>query len=407
MDISLIVFCVTVAFFAYRGFRRGLGASLSRILGLLAGYGVAIIFTPSLSAWLQAETELQGIAVFLLAGISLFLGGGLLVSLMFSLVARLFVKKQTLSTASSVGGGVVGILAGIVIGLTLVWGLDFLQTLQFAKNAENTAFAEQKSQKTTTDDSKPASENPVVRDTRVADGRDKKNAIEKAAAYVAGSAVTVAAQAMNISPEMSQASKALIQSPGQTVVQMQRLFKSEPLTTLLNERHSQTLLQQGNTRAVVQLPAFQRLIEHPDFSGLMQAAGLSVQSEEQIAVQLSRLWRRAQQVKNNPQLQDIMSDPAFLEQLQSGNPFALLTNPKLQTLADIVYTSGIQEPVTQPGEFSSESASDFMTGDTTRSVPVIPDADRASTTAKPETKIYRWVDDQGRVHYSDKKTDQK
>ena len=50
MDWSLVIFLVVVVFFTYRGYRKGLLRSLSRILSLLAGYITSILYAGRVSA---------------------------------------------------------------------------------------------------------------------------------------------------------------------------------------------------------------------------------------------------------------------------------------------------------------------------------------------------------------------
>ncbi|WP_179957583.1 CvpA family protein [Exilibacterium tricleocarpae] len=348
MDISLLVFIIAVVFFGYRGYRRGLGASLSRIFGLLAGYACAILFTPSLAALLEARTGLQGLVTYAVAGMILFFGGTLLVSLVFSLFGRLLRSGEGQSLASSVGGGITGALVGAVVGLALVWGISFIRELQPAAVASQQV--------------------PVV--------AAPPSAIERVARQAAGGAVAVAVDAVSDTPEVARATKALLESPAETTGQMQRLMRSEELRQFLNDSRSQALMNAGDAVALTRQAGFQQLYQNPDLQGLIKAGGLPADNPEQLAAHFSRLWRRAQQVKDDPQLQAILQDPEFQEQIKSGNPATLWTNPKVQQIAEIVYAAGsadLPPPVAAPA-------------------PVQPG---------PPVEIHRWVDSEGRVHFSD------
>ena len=57
MDWSLIIFVVVVLFFGYRGYRKGLLRSLSRVLSLLAGYVAAILYATHVSSLLESKFQ--------------------------------------------------------------------------------------------------------------------------------------------------------------------------------------------------------------------------------------------------------------------------------------------------------------------------------------------------------------
>ena len=99
--------------------------------------------------------------------------------------------------------------------------------------------------------------------------------------------------------------------------------------------------------------------------------------EEALAGQLTDIWGRMQRVKNDRRVQDILNDPEFQQNMQSGNPVALLTNSRLLELADIV--------------FSDEAVASETGGQGGSGIQA----------ASKETKIYSWTDENGQTHFSD------
>ena len=353
MNISLIVFVAAVVFFGYRGYRRGLGASLSRIVGLLAGYAAAVLFTPQLAALLTAQVGLQGLATYAVAGMLLFFGAALLVSLVFWLLGRMLPGGEGRSLLSSVGGGLTGALVGAVVGLVLVWGIGFMRDLQPRAN--------------------PAGTTPVA--------AAEPGTLERIARRATSSAVAAAVDAVSDAPEAARAAKALLQAPGETAAQVQRLVRSEALQQFLNDSRSQALLSAGDTAALVRQAHFRQLYEHPDLQALVRSGGLGAETPEQLAVYMSQLWRRAQRVKDDPELQAILRDPEFQEQIRDGNPALLWSDPRVQRIAGIVYAAG---------------AADLpATGVPAQGPP-----------SREPTPIHRWVDSEGRVHFSDQPPEQ-
>jgi hypothetical protein len=84
MDWSLIIFIFVLAFFAYRGYKKGLLKSLSRVLSLIAGYVVAILYAGYVSKLVESNTPLQGIAAFVAASLMLFIAAGIAVTVVGS-----------------------------------------------------------------------------------------------------------------------------------------------------------------------------------------------------------------------------------------------------------------------------------------------------------------------------------
>jgi uncharacterized membrane protein required for colicin V production len=108
MDWSLLVFLVVILFFAYRGFRKGLLKSIARILSVVAGYACAILYSKQVSGIIESELQLQGILALIAASLLLFFGASILVGLLFWLLEKLLAGDGSVSTASSIGGAVVG-----------------------------------------------------------------------------------------------------------------------------------------------------------------------------------------------------------------------------------------------------------------------------------------------------------
>jgi uncharacterized membrane protein required for colicin V production len=117
MDWSLLVFLVVILFFAYRGFRKGLLKSIARILSVVAGYACAILYSKQVSGIIESELQLQGILALIAASLLLFFGASILVGLLFWLLEKLLAGDGSVSTASSIGGAVVGLGTGLLLAI--------------------------------------------------------------------------------------------------------------------------------------------------------------------------------------------------------------------------------------------------------------------------------------------------
>ena len=364
MDWSLIIFLVVVLYFAFRGYKKGLLKSLARILSVVAGYICAFLYTGQASRMVEAHFQLQGIAAFLLASLALFFGAGLLVSLLFWLVEKLLLEDEPVSTASSLGGAAVGSATGVLLAIVIVWCVAFVRDTRPAAAIEPATAA-----------------NP--------------SKIEKLANRVAGKAVASVMSLGSANPEVTKITAALAEAPADMVQRAQRLAQSDDMTEILNDPRNQAALNSGDAEAVRQLPAFQRLMNNADMQALASASGLLEDARQNnqavdaaVATRLTDIWGRAQRAKSNQRVQEIIADAEFQEKIRSGNPLDLLTNDKLLELADIIFADEA-DPAVAPGQTSVNVEQD----------------NQQPVKAKPDKKLYRWVDDSGRIYYSDVKPD--
>lgn len=369
MDISLMIFVVVTAFFTFRGYRQGLLSALSRVLGLLAGYGAAIFYAEPVARIIEADYPLQAIAAFITASVVLFIGAGMVVSALFWIIEKLLPQKENRSAASRTGGALVGMAVGVVLAIAVIWSFAFVRDMRSVAAPGQVAAAESPS-------------------PNAGDLPGRNSAVERFVQQAAGKVVDTAMSAVSAKPPVAKLSAALVRAPAETAMQMQRLTQSGDLQQLLNSPENQAVLNSGSTEAVRQLPAFQQLVNNPDMIALARAAGMlderavgRVQMETVLAGQVTDIWARVQRVKDDDRVQAIINDPEFQQGIQSGNPMALLTNPKLLEFADIVFSD----------ELASEGGDQY---DST--------APEHSIAPEKETRIFRWVDENGRVHFSDK-----
>ena len=357
LDLSLIIFIAVVAFFTYRGFKKGLLKSLSRVLGLLLGYVAAILYTKPLSVMVESSLPIQGIVAYVTAALILFLGAGIIVNLLFRLIGSFLSQDETTSTSSRAGGSVVGLITGTIVAIVIVWTFNFINHMRAPEDST----------------SKPAGQ---------------QSTIARFANQAAGKAVETAMSMGSAKPEIVNLSAAMIKSPAEMTQQAQSLANSNDLQALLTDPQNQRVLNSGDIDAVRNLPALRQLASNPDMLALASSAGMLDQTTDTEAVEIAlaqnitHIWGRVQRVKNDQRVQEILADPEFKQKLNSANPIDLLSNPKLLELADIVL---------------SDEASDDI-GDNTNATG--DKSDNMSET-KPAKKVFTWTDGDGRIHYSD------
>jgi len=362
MDFSLIIFIVVVAFFVYRGYKKGLLKSLSRILSLLAGYIASILYTKQISIIVESQYHLPSLVVFICVALVLFFGAGIIVSLLFWLIGKSIPEKQSASVALSFGGAGVGLVVGVIVGFTLVWAFAFVRDMSPTMQAQASV---------------PSS----------------PSMIEDLAGRVVSTAISGAMSVVSAKPEIANLSAALIESPVELTQQVKRLTDSNDLKNLFSNVDNQAVLNSGSVEVVQKLPAFQRLVKNPDMQALVKSAGMRSASdsntaavETEMASQMVDAWGRVQRVKSNPRVQDIFGDPKFQQTIQSDNPLTLLTDTRLLELIDIIYSD---EAVSGTAEVETND----------------PQSTTTAVQKKPKEKaeLYKWVDKDGRTHFSNVK----
>ena len=216
MNLSLIIFLVVVALFAWRGFRSGLLKSVARVLAVVAGYAAAIGFGGRLAGAFEDRFGLQGLLAFGAASASLFVGAALLVMLLFWILLRFLPGDGEVSIPSAVGGGVVGGMVGVLLAIVIVWAFAFVRDL-----------------------APGAGESPVA----AAVG------IEAFASRVAGRALSTAMSAADVEPEIARFSGAVLEDPAEMAQRTRRLMESPELQALLQDPRNRQVLDMLRLRS--------------------------------------------------------------------------------------------------------------------------------------------------------------
>lgn len=391
MHITTIVFFALLAFFTWRGYQKGFIGSITRVLGWIAAYPAAIVFTKPVAKLLMQHTALDGLIVYFIAGCSIFLLVSLLVSLLLNFLAALIPETEATQVGSKIGGVGVGVLMGALIGLLVVYAIGLVltpkpPTLQQGQEIANAAQADHTNLDSTDKVHAPATGVPHVRDL------DKYNDsfIEASAKKLVG---TAAAAAVDIALEdktATQIAKAFVEDPQTMLTHVQLVKNDDQMTELMTDKQIQSILASGDIEALTREPGFQTLMNNPSVQALLSQSNINSKAGSQAAAEkMVQAWSRAQIIKNDPRVIAIISDPEFQQQLNSSNKLQLMMNPKLNQLTEIIFNSKIP---------SVTSMQNYNLQDAKNPVNKNPDGEDS----KPATTIYRWTDESGQAHYSDK-----
>lgn len=307
MSLSLGIFIVVLVFFGLRGYHKGFFGALNSIVGLVLAYISAFLFVKPVVLLLREHLELEGMLVYLIAGLIIFAIVSTVVSLIFLLLEKLVHSNAALTIPSKIGGLCVGLLVGCLVGVIAVYGISIVREL-----GQN---------------EKVVSIKPVDHTARKLMGK-------------------IVSTATNFAyPEAADFSEAFITSPVSMSKSVQSVANNPDIKTLFSEDYYQQLLTRGDAQGLMREPAFQRLASDKDMQYFLQQSQLAPEhtgSEEVLAKALIDSWQGFHAVRNDARVQAIMNDPEFQRKLQSGDKFALMNDAQLQELAEIFFQVAAQ-----------------------------------------------------------------
>jgi uncharacterized membrane protein required for colicin V production len=400
MNFSTMVFGALVFFFVWRGYQKGFIGSITRIVSWLVAYPAAIYLTKPLADLIFKHSPLTGMIVYFIAGSSIFLMVSFGVSKLLAIFSETISEDSAIEQSSKIGGAIVGIFVGGIVGLLAVYAMGLTHkptTVNLQNNnGEEPLYVPENNISLDNQKNKSA---PV--------NSDIDSFIDNSAKKLVSTAAATAIDLTLKDPATTSLTKAFAENPQSMLNHIQQLSNDGHINTLLTDPDIQALLTKGDTNALLNNKDFQNLMRNED----MQAILASVEddktgaSSEQIAAEkMTVAWARANALKNDPQVIAILTDPEFQEQLNASNKLPLLTNPKLKTLTELIFTNeqtvnnahietksiNSTENVLQPSSIEQEEKISGGAGEKSE-----------GKVEKSEPKIYQWTDENGKVHYSD------
>lgn len=138
--LDLLVGCF-LAFFCYRGFRKGLVREGCGLAGVILGVTVAIRFRSQFSQLLKGLLSWPGFILEVLSFVLLFMGCVVLLSVA-GLVLRRLMRVFLLSFWDGLGGVLLGLFKGAAItGFLILVAQKYLPEDQFKKQTSGSVFA--------------------------------------------------------------------------------------------------------------------------------------------------------------------------------------------------------------------------------------------------------------------------
>jgi len=396
MHITSIVFFALLAFFTWRGYQKGFIGSINRVLGWIVAYPAAIVFTKPGAKLLMQHTSLDGLIVYFIAGTTIFLLVSWIVSLLLNLLAKLIPETNTTQIGSKIGGAGIGVLMGALVGLLVVYAIGLVLTPKIPAPQEqaNDIHVLDNTRDTTR---APATDVPHVRDL----SKSNDSFIEASAKKLMGNAAATAVDFALNDKTTTQITKAFVENPQSMLTHVQQVTNNGQMKDLIADEKIQSILTTGDTDALLRDPGFQELMNNPSVQALMAQSDVKSEAGAQAAAEkMVQAWGRVQTIKQDPRVIAIISDPEFQQQLNSSNKLPLMMNPKLNQLSEIIF-SNETVPANGMGIYQVKEINEAETARTpTANDPTY--SSSAEDDSKPAKTIYRWTDENGQVHYSDK-----
>ncbi len=410
---TTIVFIVILAFFTWRGYQKGFVGAITKVLSVLIAYPAAIFFTKPFAHFIRTFINLDGLILFLIAGCTIFAVVSLAVTLLLNGLARLAPTNEFTETGSKIGGTIFGIIFGSLVGLIAVYTIDMVAKPSPSQIANQPPVAEQNDSKKTSD----AEADSIQKYVMEGGAPVKDSFIDSTAKKLVSAAASTAVGILTDDKTSSQITKTLTQDPQATLTHFQNLTNDGELKQLLNKPEFQAELNRGNAQSLLENKDFQQLMQNPDMKAILATSEDPADSqllEQAAAEKMIQAWKKISSLQNDPRVITIVSDPAFQAQLNSPNKLPLLMNPKMRELAELMFSEN-PAPIEEKDKTSDTLTPQTIRKNTRYVVEDItdgvkhqnPNTDEASagespTSEAPEQKLYRWTDEDGKVHFSDK-----
>ena len=371
---SMIILSLSVLFFGYRAYQKGLWRTLLGIIGVIATYivcfylgmpFVSLLESTGLNTWLAYPLGL--IVIFIVT------------SFIFSNTpALLFPALQQVSQNQKVYGAMAGIVIGLIVGLFIIWGVTTANILLSLKQTES-------------------STEPVT--------LPEPTSLTATASSLVAATVNSGLSIVMEEEQPKQLATAFVQAPAELTGAFQTIARSSELKLFWQSKETSIKMAENDIAGVIDTAAFKRLALMPDMQTILKhtATENNTHSQEEshvfLAEKLTYVWRRMRYTRSDPRVVAILNDEEFKELIAQQNPAMLLMNSKAQQLTKIIMEKEDMDHFDFVSDLNNHSAVQ-----TVKSSPQNPsEPDKAPAKPKPPVDpviVYRWKDDNGKIHYT-------
>ena len=367
-----------IGLLSFLGYRRGLILTALKMGGLLLAYVGAFFLYRPMGRLMGMLTSLQPLLADALGGFLVFNVVLALFALAAFLVKRSrkrLEKQENAAEKTLPGGGKPGRIGGALLGglygsglaVLLVWALLLLQSIG-------------------------AFQTPEV--ARTVSGAAAKPLIE----WFAYALVHQACQ----NDTAARAASRVASEPRKAVSDLNAVVNDPRFQSLFGDVRLLEVLANHPDKAQSH-PAMQQLARDPGFVERAAFLGLVDRDQKaplppeqalgQMANRLAPMARTVRTLAEDPEIQQLVSDPALKLKLESQDLFGLANDPKMNRLA-----TRVLQTLKAESDRPTPSAAPPKSGKANTE----PDAEAASPAPRPaaKTPIFKWVDKQGVTHFS-------
>lgn len=311
MSLDLVAAAILGALFLL-GTWRGFVPSLLGLVSLVLGY-IGAVFAAKLAS--PAVASLLGLPSLLaapLAGTAGFLVTVLCFAVMASPLRRRD-RERALAEGRGAADRLLGGLVGSVRGAAIVVLLALLTSwIDAARD--------------------------VTRNERLAAAPDTEGSL----AVAASSRILETAVAAAVGPDGAGGlAGRFVARPEAAMQMMETIARNPSIRSLRNDRVFWMYVEQGQASNAVQRPDFQELGRDPDLRQQLAALG-AIDAEAAASAEaferhmegvLQKIGPRLRALREDPELKALAEDPEVLARLQSGDPWALLSDTRIHRIA--------------------------------------------------------------------------
>ncbi|MGH1486058.1 MAG: CvpA family protein [Cellvibrionaceae bacterium] len=376
---SIIILALSVLFFSYRAYHKGLWRTLLGIAGVIATYIVCFhLGMPFVS--LLKSTGLNTMLAYPLGLIAIFI----ITSFIFSNIPALFFPAlRSVSQNQKIYGAMAGIVIGLIIGLFIIWGVTTANALLTLQQAENTS-------------------EPIT--------LPAPTSLTATASALVAATVNGGLSVITEEKQHQQLATAFVQAPAELASAFQVIAKAPELKELWQSKDVSLKMAKNDIQGVTEEAAFKRLALLPEMQKILKhtitdSASTNTADAENntdlfLAEKLTYVWRRMRYTRSDPRVINILNDDEFKALIEKQNPAALLVNPKAQQLTKIIMEKNDME--------NFDFVSDLNNNGPIQPInPLLDETNEGSSkTHKPiappvdPVVVYRWKDNKGKTQYT-------
>jgi uncharacterized membrane protein required for colicin V production len=302
--------------FGYLGWRRGTILTALSAGGLVLGYLGALLFYRPVGRLLESALGVPPILAFPLGGLAALLLTSILVKIVTVRVSanrRWRVDRGWMpSTRDRVGGAALGVVWALGIVIVLAWGLIVLRGL-------------------------------------TGSGPDAENSISgRLASAVVGKAVYAVASRATGNRVLASTMALVAVKPSEGAESLNRLVSDERLRTAFQATALRDAFVQSDAVTIARHPTIRSLAGDEQFVEAAQAVQLvsdaeGTASQEELSAQLAErlgpMIRAVHGLSGDAEIQSMLEDQEFMEQIERVDLAGLVTDPRFNRLAGRILTT--------------------------------------------------------------------